>query len=152
MGCSRREFVRRSLGCAGYLVAALPLVPGGVRKAFAATSRGKVVAQEKFGRIEEIAEGAWALISTPFAEGGPHFETVANGGIVAGRDGVLIVEALYTDEGAAWFARQARELLRSVPTLEHVATYDMTYELDSKREFDDNQLDCVLILRRRTDG
>lgn len=44
-------------------------------------------------------------------------------------------------------ARQVRRLLRSVPELEHVATFDFTYAL-SERNFSDEQLDSVLILRR----
>jgi len=44
-------------------------------------------------------------------------------------------------------ARQLRRLLRSVPELEHVTTYDFNY--DEERELDDEQLDCVLVLRRR---
>lgn len=47
-------------------------------------------------------------------------------------------------------AAQFRRLLRSVPGLEHVATYDFTYQLGRRRErFDDEQLDNVVILRRR---
>ena len=46
-------------------------------------------------------------------------------------------------------AAQLKRLLRSVPALEHVETYDFGYELDTPRELDDEQLDCVLILRKR---
>ncbi|MCA8979673.1 MAG: class I SAM-dependent methyltransferase [Planctomycetes bacterium] len=46
-------------------------------------------------------------------------------------------------------ARQVRRLLRSVPALEHVATYDFTYDLTAPRELDDDQLDLVLVLRKR---
>lgn len=46
-------------------------------------------------------------------------------------------------------ARQTRRLLASVPELEHVATYDFTYDLDAPRELDDRQLDTLLVLRRR---
>lgn len=49
-------------------------------------------------------------------------------------------------------ARELRRLLRSVPALEHVATYDFTYDLAAPRELDDEQLDCVLVLRRRGGG
>ena len=45
-------------------------------------------------------------------------------------------------------ASQVRRLLRSVPSLEHVATYDFTYQLDRERDLDDEQLDVVLVLRR----
>ncbi|KAA3607096.1 MAG: class I SAM-dependent methyltransferase [Planctomycetota bacterium] len=47
-------------------------------------------------------------------------------------------------------AAQVRRLLRTVPALEHVATYDFTYELESERALDDQQLDVVLILRKRS--
>jgi SAM-dependent methyltransferase len=43
-------------------------------------------------------------------------------------------------------ARQLRALLASVPALDHVATYDFGYD---ERELDDEQLDVVLVLRRR---
>ncbi len=46
-------------------------------------------------------------------------------------------------------ARQARSLLASVPALEHVDTYDFTYDLGARRQLDDRQLDTVLVLRRR---
>ena len=46
-------------------------------------------------------------------------------------------------------AAQVRRLLRSVPALEHLATYDFSYDLDAPRELDDDQLDLVLVLRRR---
>jgi SAM-dependent methyltransferase len=47
-------------------------------------------------------------------------------------------------------AAQVRRLLAAVPELEHVATYDFTHDLRSARELDDEQLDTVLILRRRS--
>ena len=46
-------------------------------------------------------------------------------------------------------ARQVRSLLRSVPDLEHVATYDFHYEIDEPQRFGDHQLDTILILRKR---
>ncbi len=49
----------------------------------------------------------------------------------------------------AYNARQLKSTLRSVPDLEHVATYDMAYDIHDPREFCDDQLDCVLVLRRR---
>jgi len=52
-----------------------------------------------------------------------------------------------------WFrsydARQVRSLLRSVPELEHVATYDFHYEIDEPQPFSDDQCDTLLILRKR---
>ena len=46
-------------------------------------------------------------------------------------------------------AGQVRRLLRSVPALELVATHDFTYDPGSELELGDDQLDVVLILRRR---
>lgn len=52
-----------------------------------------------------------------------------------------------------WFrsydAAQVRRLLRTVPDLEHVATYDFRYDWTRPRPLDDRQLDALLILRRR---
>ena len=49
----------------------------------------------------------------------------------------------------AYNARQLKATLRSVPQLEHVATYDMAYDIDEPQVIRDEQLDYVLILRRR---
>ncbi|HEX9795269.1 MAG TPA: class I SAM-dependent methyltransferase [Planctomycetota bacterium] len=45
-------------------------------------------------------------------------------------------------------AAQTRRLLAAVPALQHLATYDFTYDLNSDRPLDDLQLDTVLVLRR----
>ncbi|MFT6108586.1 MAG: SAM-dependent methyltransferase [Planctomycetota bacterium] len=46
-------------------------------------------------------------------------------------------------------ARQVRSLVRSVPELEHVETYDFHYEIDEPQKFSDEQCDTLLILRKR---
>ncbi len=46
-------------------------------------------------------------------------------------------------------AGQFRALLRKVPELEHVETYDFHYDLDRPVRFGGEQLDQVVILRRR---
>jgi len=46
-------------------------------------------------------------------------------------------------------AGQVRDLLRGVPELEHVGTYDFHYEVDEPLELSDEQLDTLLVLRRR---
>ncbi len=45
-------------------------------------------------------------------------------------------------------AAQVVRLLGSVPALEHVATYDFTYNAGKPRDLSDDQLDVILILRR----
>lgn len=46
-------------------------------------------------------------------------------------------------------ARQVMSLLRSVPELEHLNTYDMNYDPETARDDIDERYDCVLILRKR---
>jgi SAM-dependent methyltransferase len=45
-------------------------------------------------------------------------------------------------------AGQVRRLLKTVPQLEHVATYDFTYRADRPRALDDDQFDVILVSRR----
>jgi glyoxylase-like metal-dependent hydrolase (beta-lactamase superfamily II) len=89
-------------------------VPRTVRELFAARPLGAVQAVEPWGRIEQVAEGVWAVVSTPLKEG--DFTTVSNGGIIAGRDGVLAVEGFASVAGASWVAAVAEELTGRRPT------------------------------------
>lgn len=113
---SRRDFLGRSGSCAAHLALAAAAFPPAWRRWWAATPRGRVVVQEPFGRLERVADGVWALISTPLTG---DRTTLANGGIVAGRTGVLAIEGFYQPTGAAWLAAQARALTGQWPT--HVA-------------------------------
>lgn len=74
---------------------------------------GQVVAREPFGRLEELGSGLFAFISTPL---GGDYTTVCNGGIIQGREGVMVVEAFMSPQGAEWMARKARELTGRWPT------------------------------------
>jgi glyoxylase-like metal-dependent hydrolase (beta-lactamase superfamily II) len=89
-------------------------VPRTVRELFAARPLGAVQAVEPWGRIEQVAEGVWAVVSTPLKEG--DFTTVSNGGIIAGRDAVLAVEGFASVAGASWVAAAAEELTGRRPT------------------------------------
>jgi glyoxylase-like metal-dependent hydrolase (beta-lactamase superfamily II) len=109
---SRRSFLHQASSCSAYLLAAFAAGPTLLRRAFASSQKFDVVASEAFGRLEQVADGVWALISTP--QSGR--ETLSNGGIVAGRDGVLVIEAQYTDEGADWLIAAAEELTGRPPT------------------------------------
>ncbi len=114
---SRRSFVSGSASCAAHLVLVAAVTPRALRRLWAqAQQEGSVVAREPFGYLERVTDGIWALISTPL---NGDRTTVANGGIVAGRDGVLAIEGLYQPQGAAWLAGKARELTGRWPT--HVA-------------------------------
>jgi glyoxylase-like metal-dependent hydrolase (beta-lactamase superfamily II) len=120
----RRAFlgttVGAALGCGAHVLAALAGASTGTRQLFAAEPRGVPVRREPWGRLERVADGVWMLISTPLA--GDHaiaMRTFSNGGLVAGRDGVLAVEGFASEEGARWLAGEARRLTGRWPS--HVA-------------------------------
>jgi len=110
---SRRRFVADAASCAGHLALAAAATPGGLRKLWARTATGRTVAREPFGALERVGEGTWAMISTPL---GGDRTTVCNGGIVAGRDAVLVIEGFFQPQGARWVAEQAHQLTGRWPT------------------------------------
>lgn len=115
---TRRSFLGAAAGCAGYLLTALGGATDATRRLFAAEPRGTPVRVEPWGRLERVADGVWMLISTPLAgsEASGAMRTFSNGGIVAGRDGVLAIEGFASVEGARWLAGEARRLTGRSPT------------------------------------
>ncbi len=113
---SRREFLAKSSSCAAHIALASVAMPAALRAAWANAPLGRVVAREAFGSLEKVSDGIWALISTPLTG---DRTTLSNGGIIAGRNGVLAVEGFNTPAGATWLATRARELTGRWPT--HVA-------------------------------
>lgn len=108
---TRREFTGQVGSCMAHLALVGLLTP---RSALASWApRRPVVAQEKFGRLEQIDASTWALISTPLTG---DRTTLSNGGIVAGTNGVLAIEGFASQEGARWLAQRARELTGRWPT------------------------------------
>jgi glyoxylase-like metal-dependent hydrolase (beta-lactamase superfamily II) len=112
---TRRAFLAAAGSCAAHVAFTLAAGAPAARRLFAAVIRGTVVTLDPWGRIERLAEGAWALISTPLAGGEAAMRTFSNGGIVAGRDGVLVVEGLASEEGAEWLSGKTRELTGRAP-------------------------------------
>ncbi len=110
--CSRRSVIAGSVGCAAHLFSSLAAAPASARRRFALRQKGEVVTTEPFARLERLGEGIWALVSTPL-EGR---ETISNGGIIAGTDGVMVIEGFASVEGAQWLAAQAYELTGRRPT------------------------------------
>jgi len=110
---SRRAFLEQSSSCAAHLALAASTLPIAVRNLWARQPGGSVVARETFGTLEQVADGVWALISTPLSG---DRTTLANGGLVAGREGVLAVEGFFQPAGATWLAGKARELTGRWPT------------------------------------
>ena len=82
----RRTFLTRTGGCLAQLAVldAMGWMGPGL---FAADRPTRIVQEVPWGRLEEVAEGVWALISTPLEDR----RTLCNGGIVEGRDGVCDV-------------------------------------------------------------
>jgi glyoxylase-like metal-dependent hydrolase (beta-lactamase superfamily II) len=106
---TRRDFT----SCAAHLALAAAVTPRALRAAWARAPLGRLVAREPFGTLERVADGVWALVSTPL---GGDRTTVSNGGIVAGRNAVLAIEGFNQPEGARWLATRARELTGRWPT------------------------------------
>jgi glyoxylase-like metal-dependent hydrolase (beta-lactamase superfamily II) len=113
---SRRDFLGQSGSCAAHLALASIAMPGALRNTWARRPLGTVVAREPFGNLEKVADGVWALVSTPL---NGNNTTVSNGGLIAGKNGVLAIEGFNQTAGAQWLAGQARELTGRWPT--HVA-------------------------------
>jgi glyoxylase-like metal-dependent hydrolase (beta-lactamase superfamily II) len=110
---SRREFIKLSSACAAHMALMATPFPAHARALWSRRSLGKVIAQERFGRLEAVGDRFWAFISTPL---GGDYTTVSNGGIIAGDAGVLVVEAFQTPRGSRWIAEQARTLTGRWPT------------------------------------
>lgn len=109
--CSRRGFLRRTL--AGALpLGALTASPWWSSRLLDAQERFPVVVSEPWGTIERLGEGVWSLTSSPLEDR----RTLCNGGIIAGRSGVVLIEAFGSDQGFEWMAEQARRLTGREPT------------------------------------
>jgi glyoxylase-like metal-dependent hydrolase (beta-lactamase superfamily II) len=109
---SRRVFLGGAIGCGAHVLMAL--AGGGLtRRALAAAQPGEFVLEAPFARIEKVADGVWSIISTPLAG---NMTTLCNGGIVAGSEGVAVIEAFNTVQGAAWACDAAHELTGRHPT------------------------------------
>ena len=109
---SRRSVIAGSAGCAAHLLSTLAAAPASARGRFARRQKGEVVATEPFGRLERLGQGIWALVSTPLEAR----QTLSNGGIIAGTDGVMVIEGFASVEGAQWLAARAYELTGRRPT------------------------------------
>lgn len=109
---TRRAFLATSSSCAGHLALAAFGVPAMRRRQWTPV-QGPIVAAEPFGRLEKVAHGVWALISTPL---NGDRTTLSNGGLIAGRGGVLAIEGFNQPEGARWLAERSKELTGRWPT------------------------------------
>lgn len=110
---TRREFLGSAGSCAAHLALAASLAPAVLRAQWTAPSGGAIVALEPWGKLERVADGVWAMISAPLSG---DRTTLSNGGIIAGRNGVMAIEGFFTPQGARWIASQARQLTGRWPT------------------------------------
>lgn len=109
---SRRAFVRSAgLGVAG-LGAAAGVWPALPDLSAAGRSPTHIAAAEPWGELVPVGEGIWAMLSAPLADR----TTLCNGGLIAGRDGVVMVEAFAGDAGARWMRERSRSLTRREPS------------------------------------
>jgi len=114
---NRRELLARAAA-----FAAASAFPAAVLSAAAPRSSARsrfVVAREPWGTLERVGEGIWAMLSTPLADR----TTLCNGGLIAGRDGVLMIEAFGSEAGARWMSDQSLALTGRWPTQVLVTHY-----------------------------
>lgn len=110
-------------GCVAHVVLNGACAPRGARARWTAPQQPTVVTTP-FARLDVVARNTWALISTPL---GGDRTTFANGGIIAGRSGVVVVEGFYREAGALWLAQQARALTGRWPTHVVVTHYHVDH-------------------------
>lgn len=73
---------------------------------------GDVVDEQAFARLEKVGDNIWAAVSTPLnSDGSFNSETVCNGGLVAGAERIVAIDAFLEPVGAAWLADAAEALL-----------------------------------------
>ena len=115
---SRRAFVEAAGSCVVHLSLMSSAASAVLRGAWThvaprESDARRIVAEEPWGRLERVAEGVWAMVSTPLTG---DRTTLCNGGLVAGRNGVLMVEAFASDAGAQWMTAQSLALTGRAPT------------------------------------
>ena len=109
---NRRTFLKESASCSAYLAALASI--GSSSRIFSQEPDDTIVAREKWGYLQQLAPGVYAMISTGFTSG--DYTTVCNSGIIAGKTGTLVIEGTMRPEGAAWIAAQAEKLTGRGPT------------------------------------
>lgn len=124
---SRRAFLQQSLvaasGCVAHVLLNAACAPRPQRVRWTAPAN-PVITATPFARLEAIGPDAWAVISTPL---GGDRTTFANGGLVVGRSGVVVIEGFYRAAGAEWLAQQARALTGRWPTHVVISHYHVDH-------------------------
>ena len=108
---SRVDVGTLALSRRAFLSAATALV--GTRFSDPALLAREPVADSAFASVELVTPGVWGVYSKPL-EGG--FDTLCNGGIVAGEERVLAFDSYARPSGAEWVINQTKELTGRAPT------------------------------------
>jgi len=109
---SRRDFLTRTSSCAAHIGLMAAASPALIRRGWLTQERFPVAAEAPWGRLLQVADGIWALVSDPLQDR----TTLCNGGIIAGRAGAAVIEAFSSPAGAEWMIEQARVLTGRYPT------------------------------------
>ncbi len=114
----RRQFLERCFGTSCGFAATLLMAPLAARRAYGQQAMGDVVGKQPFGRIEKIADGVWALVSTPFTAKGTtgDLSTHSNGGLIVGKDKILAIDSYRTRAGCKFMADACKFLTGRLPT------------------------------------
>ncbi|WP_082820970.1 MBL fold metallo-hydrolase [Gemmatimonas phototrophica] len=120
---SRREFLLTATGCVAHVLLNAACAPRHTRARWTMPLNPTVTTMP-FARLDAVATNAWAVVSTPL---GGDRTTFANGGIIAGRTGVVVIEGFYREAGAQWLAQQARALTGRWPTHVVVSHYHVDH-------------------------
>ena len=114
----RRRFLERCFGTNCGFAATLLLAPVSARRAYGQEALGDVIGNRPFGRIEKLADGVWALVSTPFTSTGTagDLSTHSNGGLIVGSDKILAIDSYRTQAGCKFMAEACHFLTGRLPT------------------------------------
>ena len=110
----RRSFLNRSISCGAHLAAMFAIAPTAMQAAFACSRENEKLFEEDWGWFEKVNDNVWAHIASPFEK--KDYTTVCNGGIIAGRDRILVVESYQTTKGAKWVGDCCQRLTGRWPT------------------------------------
>ena len=114
----RRSFLKRCFGTSCGFSATLLFSPLMSRQAYGREVQGVKIGEKRFGRIEKLSEGVYALISTPFTKDGKSgdLSTHSNGGLIIGKEKILAIDSYRTPVGASYMAEACLSLTGRLPT------------------------------------
>ncbi|MCH6259336.1 MBL fold metallo-hydrolase, partial [Puniceicoccaceae bacterium K14] len=115
---NRRSFLKCCFGTSCGFCATLLFSPLGSRKAYGRETQGKQIGKRPYARIEEIGDGVYALISTPFTKDGKagDLATHSNGGLIIGKEKILAIDSYRTPAGASYMADACLSITGRLPT------------------------------------